>query len=82
MELKKGENLIEHEAEIHSRPARTWFQTGKDKAKAEGLSISLVWLTGSELWSRIEQVSIRSWLQGLTERKGQGKQGDDGQGRV
>ena len=38
MELKKGENMIEHEAEIFSRPARTWFQTGKEKSKAEGES--------------------------------------------
>nr|GAT44205.1 DEAD-domain-containing protein [Mycena chlorophos] len=38
MELKKGQNMIEHEAEIHSRPARTWFQTGKEKAKAEAVS--------------------------------------------
>ncbi|KAF7306942.1 DEAD-domain-containing protein [Mycena indigotica] len=38
MELKKGQNIIEHEAEIYSRPARTWFQTGKEKAKAEALS--------------------------------------------
>ncbi|KAF8078602.1 DEAD-domain-containing protein [Lyophyllum atratum] len=38
MELKKGENLIEHEAEIYSRPARTWFQTGKEKANSEALS--------------------------------------------
>jgi ATP-dependent RNA helicase DDX27 len=36
MEVKKGENMIEHEAEIYSRPARTWFQTGKEKANAEG----------------------------------------------
>lgn len=36
MELKKGENMIEHEAEIYSRPARTWFQTGKEKLNAEG----------------------------------------------
>ena len=28
--------MIEHEAEIFSRPARTWFQTGKEKARAEG----------------------------------------------
>ena len=40
MELKKGQNMIEHEAEIFSRPARTWFQTGKEKAKAEGEPIS------------------------------------------
>ncbi|CCM01972.1 uncharacterized protein FIBRA_04045 [Fibroporia radiculosa] len=38
MEVKKGQNMIEHEAEIFSRPARTWFQTGKEKAKAEALS--------------------------------------------
>ncbi|KAI0778172.1 DEAD-domain-containing protein [Trametes elegans] len=38
MELKKGQNMIEHEAEIFSRPARTWFQTGKEKAQAEALS--------------------------------------------
>jgi hypothetical protein len=36
MELKKGENIIEHESEIYSRPARTWFQSGKEKLKAEG----------------------------------------------
>lgn len=37
-DLKKGENMIEHEAEIYSRPARTWFQSSKDKAKSEGLA--------------------------------------------
>lgn len=36
MELKKGQNMIEHEAEIFSRPARTWFQSEKEKAKAGG----------------------------------------------
>ena len=36
MELRKGQNLIEHEEEIHSRPARTWFQTGKEKQQAKG----------------------------------------------
>ncbi|KAJ7597056.1 DEAD-domain-containing protein [Mycena floridula] len=38
MELKKGQNLIEHEQEIFSRPARTWFQTEKEKQNAEGIS--------------------------------------------
>ncbi|KAJ7181679.1 DEAD-domain-containing protein [Mycena crocata] len=38
MELKKGQNMMEHEAEIYSRPARTWFQTGKEKLSAEALS--------------------------------------------
>ncbi|TFY71055.1 hypothetical protein EVG20_g1953 [Dentipellis fragilis] len=38
MELTKGQNMIEHEEEIYSRPARTWFQTSKDKQKAEAVS--------------------------------------------
>ncbi|KAJ3554550.1 hypothetical protein NM688_g3049 [Phlebia brevispora] len=38
MELRKGQNMIEHEEEIHSRPARTWFQTTKEKAKAQEAS--------------------------------------------
>ena len=38
MELQKGQNMIEHEAEIFARPARTWFQTSKEKQKAEGPS--------------------------------------------
>ncbi|KAI0002090.1 P-loop containing nucleoside triphosphate hydrolase protein [Russula vinacea] len=35
MEVKKGQNMLEHEAEIYARPARTWFQTGKDKQHSE-----------------------------------------------
>lgn len=38
MELKKGQNIIEHEAEIFSRPARTWFQTNKEKQQTEAIS--------------------------------------------
>ncbi|KAK2616503.1 nucleolar DEAD-box protein required for synthesis of 60S ribosomal subunit [Conoideocrella luteorostrata] len=34
MQVKKGENMIEHEAEIMSRPRRTWFETQHDKKKA------------------------------------------------
>ena len=36
MELKKGQNIIEHEAEIYARPARTWFQSEKEKQNAKG----------------------------------------------
>ena len=28
--------MIEHEAEIFSRPARTWFQSEKEKQAAKG----------------------------------------------
>ncbi|EJD03915.1 DEAD-domain-containing protein [Fomitiporia mediterranea MF3/22] len=37
-ELKKGENMIEHEKEIFSRPARTWFQSEKEKLNAKEIS--------------------------------------------
>ncbi|KAE9411109.1 DEAD-domain-containing protein [Gymnopus androsaceus JB14] len=40
MELKKGQNIIEHQDEIYSRPARTWFQTEKEKKNAEAVSKS------------------------------------------
>jgi ATP-dependent RNA helicase DDX27 len=38
MEIKKGENLIVHRDEIMSRPARTWFQTEREKKLAQGAS--------------------------------------------
>ncbi|KAG9101037.1 nucleolar DEAD-box protein required for synthesis of 60S ribosomal subunit [Ceratobasidium sp. 370] len=38
MELKKSQNMIEHEEEIFSRPKRTWFQTEKEKEKSAALS--------------------------------------------
>ncbi|KAH6917362.1 ATP-dependent RNA helicase drs1 [Coprinopsis sp. MPI-PUGE-AT-0042] len=41
MELTKGENMMKHEQEIFSRPARTWFQTGKEKEKAKEISKSV-----------------------------------------
>ncbi|KAK4143895.1 uncharacterized protein C8A04DRAFT_28466 [Dichotomopilus funicola] len=37
MQVKKGENLIKHEEEIHARPKRTWFETQDDKKKAKEL---------------------------------------------
>ena len=36
MELRKSQNMIDHEAEIFSRPARTWFQSEKERSKAAG----------------------------------------------
>ena len=37
MELKKGENMIEHEEEIFGRPKRVWFQSQNEKEKAKGM---------------------------------------------
>ncbi|GBB95575.1 hypothetical protein RclHR1_02570009 [Rhizophagus clarus] len=38
MELLKGQNLLKYEKEIFSRPARTWFQTEKEKKLSKSLS--------------------------------------------
>ncbi|KAL4956786.1 P-loop containing nucleoside triphosphate hydrolase protein [Aspergillus filifer] len=35
MQVTKGENLIKHEAEIKSRPKRTWFETEREKKVAK-----------------------------------------------
>ncbi|KAL1413678.1 nucleolar DEAD-box protein required for synthesis of 60S ribosomal subunit [Vanrija albida] len=35
MEIRKGQNMVEHEDEIFSRPARTWFQSEKEKQTAK-----------------------------------------------
>ncbi|KAM0793768.1 hypothetical protein ACM66B_001186 [Microbotryomycetes sp. NB124-2] len=40
MEITKARNMIEHEAEIKARPARTWFQTAQEKKIAKGLGIT------------------------------------------
>lgn len=34
-DVEKGENLVQHEEEIKSRPKRTWFQTEKEKKLAK-----------------------------------------------
>ena len=34
MQVRKGENMITHEAEIRARPRRTWFESEKEKEKA------------------------------------------------
>ncbi|WRT69658.1 ATP-dependent RNA helicase DRS1 [Kwoniella shivajii] len=38
MEIKKGENMVEHRDEIYARPARTWFQSEKEKQNAKSAS--------------------------------------------
>ena len=34
MEMTKAENMVEHGAEIFSKPARTWFQSQRQKQEA------------------------------------------------
>lgn len=38
MQMQKSENMLAHQDEIYSRPARTWFQSEKDKAESKGAS--------------------------------------------
>ncbi|RUS29133.1 hypothetical protein BC938DRAFT_481022 [Jimgerdemannia flammicorona] len=35
MEMRKSENMLNHGDEIYSRPARTWFQSDKDRKEAK-----------------------------------------------
>ncbi|GAA5972686.1 hypothetical protein JCM11641_002973 [Rhodosporidiobolus odoratus] len=37
MELVKAQNMLEHEAEIKARPARTWFQSQSEKNAAKNI---------------------------------------------
>ncbi|KAG0244014.1 P-loop containing nucleoside triphosphate hydrolase protein [Mortierella sp. GBAus27b] len=38
MEMRKSQNLLKHEDEIYSRPAKTWFQTTDEKKTAADAS--------------------------------------------
>jgi hypothetical protein len=65
MELKKGQNMIEHEEEIYSRPARTWFQSGQAKLKAEGMLLldsTHLFITDTTIFS-CQQTNVRGRLQ-------------------
>ena len=35
MAIRKGENVMTHESEIHARPRRTWFESEKEKVQAK-----------------------------------------------
>jgi ATP-dependent RNA helicase DDX27 len=41
MEMRKAQNRLDHEDEILARPARTWFQSEKEKKKEKGTFIQL-----------------------------------------
>ncbi|OHE98681.1 hypothetical protein CORC01_05947 [Colletotrichum orchidophilum] len=84
MQLKKGENIMAHEAEIKARPKRTWFETEEDKKKAKAAGRDE--LNGSKGGKKpklsnkdkkkLDAKSMRSedkvWKKGRAERDGQG----------
>jgi hypothetical protein len=44
MEVTRAKNILEHSDEIYSRPARTWFQTAKEKKASKGKSKKLFYI--------------------------------------
>lgn len=56
MQVNKGENMMKHEAEIMSRPKRTWFETEKDKRAARKLGATQ--LNGPAAGSKKEKVKL------------------------
>lgn len=91
MQVKKGENLMEHEAEIKSRPKRTWFESEHDKKKAKeagrsqlnGLRESLKKKHGGKSLSNKDKKKLdakASRSEGPTWKKGRAER--DGKGAV
>ncbi|KAK3082237.1 nucleolar DEAD-box protein required for synthesis of 60S ribosomal subunit [Coniosporium uncinatum] len=86
-EVKRGENIIDHETEIMSRPKRTWFESekekkiSKDKGRAElnGMGVlgqrekrKLSNKEKKKLDVRDERKGGREWKKGKEERMGKG----------
>ncbi|OCK81605.1 DEAD-domain-containing protein [Lepidopterella palustris CBS 459.81] len=84
-DLKRGENLINHEDEIKSRPRRTWFESEKDKKASkdkgaaelngESKTKEKKRLSGKDR-KKLEIGDIRTegkvWKKGQAERAGKG----------
>ncbi|SPO00597.1 probable ATP-dependent RNA helicase DRS1 [Cephalotrichum gorgonifer] len=92
MQVKKGENLIEHEAEIKARPRRTWFETEKEKkaskeagrAELNGLREKMKKKHGGKLLSNKDKKKLDAKAEraagGTTWKKGRAER--DGKGAV
>ncbi|KAH0538433.1 nucleolar DEAD-box protein required for synthesis of 60S ribosomal subunit [Glutinoglossum americanum] len=87
MQLKRGENIIDHQDEIMAKPKRTWFESEKEKRRAKILG--KVELNGPEAVGRKEKRKLsnkmkkklddrerretgRVWKKGALERAGKG----------
>ena len=57
MEVNKARNMIEHEKEIFSRPAKTWIQPSNQKPATEGKKASK-----KEKRKKPETVSCHTYL--------------------
>ena len=53
MEMNKARNLLEHEEEIFSRPARTWFQNKADLKRKSGEAQTSLDMYGLDIFTFI-----------------------------
>lgn len=96
MHVRKGENIMEHEVEIKSRPKRTWFESEREKQIAKksgqaelngavGLGRKKVGkLSGKDkkmLDDRRERKEGRVWKKGKGDERGGGGGGGRGKGK-
>ncbi|KAK2058741.1 DEAD/DEAH box helicase [Colletotrichum caudatum] len=83
MQVRKGENILQHEAEIKARPKRTWFETEQDKKKAKeagreelngpkGKKQKLSNKDKKKLDAKAMRSEDKVWKKGKAERAGQG----------
>ena len=88
MQVKKGENMMAHEAEIMARPRRTWFESEKEKAAArdkgreelngpDGASLKekkrkLSGKDKKRLDDKRERKEAKAWKKGKGEREAKG----------
>ncbi|KAI9144341.1 P-loop containing nucleoside triphosphate hydrolase protein [Paraphysoderma sedebokerense] len=71
-DMSKASNLLAHEKEIYSRPARTWFQSAHDKAKSAKASLDShqnKMGVSDEKKRRRENAPKRDKLSGLSRQK-------------
>ncbi|KAJ8065703.1 hypothetical protein OCU04_006375 [Sclerotinia nivalis] len=85
MEVRKGQNFMDHEAEIKGRPKRTWFESEKEKLAAKKLGMEeLNGVVGGKKKGKLsnkdkkklddkgERLEGRVWKKGRQERDGKG----------
>ncbi|ESZ93005.1 hypothetical protein SBOR_6626 [Sclerotinia borealis F-4128] len=85
MEVRKGQNFMDHEAEIKGRPKRTWFESEKEKLAAKKLGVEeLNGVVGGNKKGKLsnkdkkklddkgERIEGRVWKKGRQERDGKG----------
>jgi hypothetical protein len=70
MEATKAGNIIDHEAEIYSRPKREWFQTGKERRASAKAAAKQVEDVGSEVQAANPRKGSESKSEGKAVRKG------------